>query len=47
MTIFDTSVVVSRVKLRKPINEDITVVTLVEYQELSIISTSMEELFSL
>jgi len=40
-------VVVSRVKLRKPINEDITVVTLVEYQELSIISSSMEELFSL
>jgi len=34
MTIFDTSVVVSRVKLRKPINEDITVVTLVEYPRI-------------
>ena len=34
MTIFDTSMVVSRVKLRKPINEDITVVTLVEYPRI-------------
>lgn len=34
MSIFDTSVVVSRVKLRKPINEDITVVTLVEYPRI-------------
>jgi len=34
MTILDTSVVIDKVKLRKPINEDITVVTLVEYPKI-------------
>ncbi len=31
MTILDTSVVIDRVKSRKTISEDITVVTLIEY----------------
>ncbi len=34
MTILDTSIVIDRVKSRKPINEDITVVTLVEYPKI-------------
>ncbi len=34
MTILDTSVVIDKVKLRKPINEDITVVTLIEYPRI-------------
>ena len=34
MTILDTSVVIDKVKLRKPINEDVTAVTLVEYPKI-------------
>ncbi|MEM1561652.1 MAG: DNA-binding protein [Candidatus Bathyarchaeia archaeon] len=34
MTILDTSVTVDRAKSRKPINEDITAVTLVEFPRI-------------
>lgn len=34
MTILDTSVLIDKIKLRKPINEDITVVTLIEYPKI-------------
>ena len=34
MTVLDTSIVIDKVRLRKPINEDITVVTLVEYPKI-------------
>ncbi len=34
MTILDTNIVIDRVKLRKPINEDITAVTLVDYPKI-------------
>ena len=34
MTILDTSIVIDRVRERKPITEDITVVTLVEYPRI-------------
>jgi len=34
MTILDTSIVIDRVKLRKRINEDITVVTFIEFPKI-------------
>ncbi|MCD6196059.1 MAG: hypothetical protein J7J82_04660, partial [Staphylothermus sp.] len=34
MTILDTSIVIDRVREKKPINEDITAVTFVEYPRL-------------
>jgi predicted nucleic acid-binding protein len=34
LTILDTSIVIDRVRERKPINEDITAVTLVEYPRI-------------
>lgn len=34
MTILDTNVVIDKVKLRKPVDEDITVVTLIGYPKI-------------
>jgi len=34
MTVIDTNVVIDRVRLRKTINEDITVVTFIEYPRI-------------
>ncbi len=34
MTVLDTSIVIDKVRLREPINEDITVVTFVEYPKI-------------
>ena len=34
MTVLDTSIVIDRVKLRKRINEDITVVTFIEFPKI-------------
>ncbi len=34
MTILDTSIVIDRVREKKPINEDITTVTFVEYPRI-------------
>ena len=34
MTVVDTSIVIERVKLRNPISEDITAITLIEYPKI-------------
>ncbi|MDK2371900.1 MAG: hypothetical protein QI197_00720 [Candidatus Korarchaeota archaeon] len=43
MTILDTGIVIDRVREKKPIQEDITAVTLVEYPRSFSISTLMAE----